>query len=197
MRPVKKRGNMVNKVTRYKVNDRDDFDRNLDDLNKNNDIFSLEDDVRSQNKRKRHVTLANAKSVIGILKGKDYKKFKPFIDEIERTLREAETANNQKQGQTQTPANVFDSLNDRMKAKDDSLYKQLMVKIHDSDPKKDEFQSVSIKRALIERLKNVKKVEDPVIKDLVNWAIESFLTSQEKSVPTSTPKKVRRLKKRN
>jgi hypothetical protein len=153
-----------------------------DDLYDKGDSFRLADNVRSQTKRKRCITLANAKTVVDFLKSGEFKKLKSFIDEIEKTVGAAEKIRIQKGDETEALSDAFESLNARMKAKDGKLYKQLMVKLYDSHPKKEEFQNVSVKKSLIERLKKVKENENPVIKDLVNWALDRFLKTVEPSI---------------
>lgn len=160
----------------------DDDDNLEDDLCDEGDSFRLVDDVRSQTKRKRRITLTNAKTVVDFLKSGEFKKLKSFIDEIKATVDKTETTRTQKGDETEVLPDAFESLNARMKAKDDKLYKQLMVKLYDSHPKKEEFQSVSVKKSLIVRLKKVKKNENPVIKDLVNWALDRFLKTVEPPV---------------
>lgn len=141
--------------------------------------FRAVDDVRSQTKCKRRITAENAEIAIVFLKSKAFKKLESFVSEIALAVYKTETINPQKGDATELLPDAFEALNARMKAKDEKLYKKLMVKLYDSHPKKEEFQSVSVKKSLIVRLKKVKKNENPVIKDLVNWALDRFLKTVE------------------
>lgn len=154
-----------------------------DDRYYEGDSRRLADNVRSQTKRKRRITLANAKTVVDFLKSGEFKKLHSFTAEIEKTVDAAEKTRTQKEDETEALPDAFESLNARMKAKDGKLYKQLMVKLYDSHPKKEEFQNVSVKKSLIARLKKAKKNDNPVIKDLVNWALERYLKTLESQVP--------------
>ncbi len=173
----------MNQVKRKAVSKPSALDDDLeDDLYDEGDNFRLADKVRSQTKRKRRITLANAKTVVDFLKSGEFKKLQSFTAEIETTVGTAEKIRTQRGDENEALPDAFESLNARMKAKDGKLYKQLMVKLYDSNPKKEEFQSVSIKKSLISRLKKVKKNQNPIIKDLVDWALELFLKSFEPNV---------------
>ncbi len=160
----------------------------LEDELEDDDGFILYDGVRSQAKRKRQITYENARVVIESLNTKAFKKFTAFIDEIEKLLSEDKPADALNQGNTEAQPDAFVSLNMRMKAKDSHLYRTLMVRIYDSTPKKSEYQSVSIDKNLIEQLKKIRKTDNPVIKDLVNWALERFVVSEKSRTTKAIPK---------
>ena len=69
----------------------------------------------------------------------------------------------------------FARINKEMKNKDDVLYKKLLTKMYDSDPKQKKFKNVKIRKALIEQLQKEFLSSTAVIEQIVELALSDYL----------------------
>lgn len=69
----------------------------------------------------------------------------------------------------------FARINKEMKNKDGDLYRKLLTKMYDSDPKQKKYKNVKIRKALIEQLQKEFTNSSPVIEEIVELALSDYL----------------------
>jgi len=136
--------------------------------------FATGSELKRNPKKKRTINLLNRSSAIEIIQTKKFKSFRSFTSDLTNIEEKIKCGCTGKERQ-EIKEKEFARINKEMKNKDDDLYKKLLTKIYDSDPKQKKYKNVKIKKTLIEQLQNEFITSSPFIEEIVELALRDYL----------------------
>lgn len=136
--------------------------------------FATGSELKSNPKKKRAIDYTNHFIALEIIKTKNFKSFRSFLSDLTNIEEKIKCGCTGKERQ-EIKEKEFARINKEMKNKDDVLYKKLLTKMYDSDPKQKKFKNVKIRKVLIEQLQKEFLSSTAVIEQIVELALSDYL----------------------